>query len=142
MITQVLYVIRPHSLEERLERDLSFSHYALRKDFEQFLKHAIKSSKAFRLVDSGPKKKRKRNNDCRSVYPSGKKRKTEYDMGREQPLWLWEAHPKVSVSELLRNCQECLSEEKNFLKSKLLPKKAKWGPQSPPGHKLPSERNL
>lgn len=87
-VTHVLSAIRPQSLKERLESDLSFSHHALRKDIKEFLKHAVKLSEAFQPVDSGPKKKTKKNDDCRLGNPGGKTPNNDKENDRELPLFL------------------------------------------------------
>lgn len=46
-VLHVLQAVRPATLRDRLESDLSFSHYALRKDFTGFLKLSIRLAEAF-----------------------------------------------------------------------------------------------
>lgn len=71
-VTHVLSAVRPQSLRERLESNLSFSQHALKKDFKEFLKHAVKLSEAFQTVDTGPKEHPKKPDDNRSGNPGGK----------------------------------------------------------------------
>ena len=61
------------------------------KDFKEFLKHALKLSEAFQLVDSGPKRKTKKNDSNRSGNPSRTEQGKEKEKGklREVPLCLW-----------------------------------------------------
>ena len=51
----VLSAVKPASLQRRLESDLEFTNHDLRKDFKGFMKHALKVSKEFQLVDNAPK---------------------------------------------------------------------------------------
>lgn len=52
-VCHFLSAIRPSSLQSRLDSDVQFSNYDLRKNLQGFTQHAIKLSKAFQLVDSG-----------------------------------------------------------------------------------------
>ena len=57
-VSHVLSAIKPVSLKERLEADLSFSHHDLKNDFKSFLSHAVKLSEPFQLVDAGRRPRR------------------------------------------------------------------------------------
>lgn len=50
-VAKVLFVIRAQTLKDRLESDISYLQHSLRKDFTDFLAHAIKLAEAFKLVD-------------------------------------------------------------------------------------------
>lgn len=52
-VQHVLSAIRPTSLREKLESDLSFSHHSLKKDFHGFLKHTFKLAEPFQLFGAG-----------------------------------------------------------------------------------------
>lgn len=52
-IKDVLSAIMPTYLRSRLKQDIGLSYHHLRADFNGFLKHALKVSEAFELVDSG-----------------------------------------------------------------------------------------
>lgn len=52
-VFHVLLAIRPESLRFRLDSNLQFSHQDLCKDFKALMKHAIKFSEAYQLVNSG-----------------------------------------------------------------------------------------
>ena len=71
IIEHVLSVIQRQTLRERLESDLSFSHDELKKDLKEFLKHVVKLSEAFQLVDSDPIKKTNKNDSIRSGNAEG-----------------------------------------------------------------------
>ena len=58
-IKQVLSVIKPASLRERLEQDIGFSHSHLKNDYTGFMRHATDLSDAFERVDTGPPRARK-----------------------------------------------------------------------------------
>lgn len=68
-VSHVFSAIRPQSLRERLESDLSFSHHSLKKDCKNFLKHAVRLPEAFQLVDTGPVKRNAKNDGKRSRNP-------------------------------------------------------------------------
>lgn len=131
-VTHVLSATRPQSLRERLESDLSFSHHALKKDFKEFLKHAVKLSEAFQTVDNGPKKKKKLNDANRSGNPGENPPDKNKDKNREQPLCLWEPHRKAGLRHLLRHCKECPPEEKKRIREQIAKEKAKTGPAKSP----------
>lgn len=50
-LMHVLRAIKPKTLRERLESDLNFSQYELRKDFRGLMKHAVRLSEAFELLE-------------------------------------------------------------------------------------------
>lgn len=52
-IQHVLREIRPAKLRQRLESDIGFRQYCLRKDFSGFFKHGNNVSDAFPLIDGG-----------------------------------------------------------------------------------------
>lgn len=54
-VYHVLSAVCPESPLARLESDLELSHYHLRKDFKEFMAHAVRLSEAFQLVDNGGK---------------------------------------------------------------------------------------
>lgn len=56
-VLHVFSDINPATLPKRLESDLSILHHELKKDFQKFFKHAVKLSKAFEIVNAGPRKK-------------------------------------------------------------------------------------
>lgn len=93
-------------------------------------------------MDSGPKKKTKKNEDGRSGKPGDKSPKIDRDKDRELPLCLWEPHRKAGARHLLRYCKKFPTEEKNVFVSKSLPRKPEQGHQSPPAHNLPNDLNL
>ena len=59
-VYHVLSAIKPKILHDRLSSDLQFSKHSLKKDFKDFMKHAVHVSEAFQRVDSGPDFKKKR----------------------------------------------------------------------------------
>lgn len=129
-VSHVLSAIRPVTLKERLESDLGFSQHALKKDFHGFLKHAVKLSEAFQLVDSGPRRRpRKEDKQRRSGNPD-KPPRTDPPVGseRELPLCLYEPCRRKGIRHLLRNCPDCPHDEKNRLRRELAEKKAATGP--------------
>ena len=60
-VYHVVAAIRPHYLRHRIESNLKLSHSHLKKDFKQFLKHALEVAKAFQMSD-GYRRKEKPNN--------------------------------------------------------------------------------
>lgn len=61
-VYHVLSAVRPVSLPNRLQSDLEFLHQELRKDFQQFMSHAVKLSEAFQLMDNGKSREEKKGN--------------------------------------------------------------------------------
>ena len=59
-VYHVLSAMKPKVLHNRLSSDLQFSKHSLKKNFKDFMKHAVRVSVAFQLVDSGPDFKNKR----------------------------------------------------------------------------------
>lgn len=59
-VYHVLLAIKPKILQDRLSSDLQFSKHSLKKDFKEFMKHSVRLSEPFQLVDSGPEGKNKR----------------------------------------------------------------------------------
>lgn len=129
-VQHVLSAARLVSLREHLTSDLSFSHHRLHNDFTGFLKHAVRVSQAFQLVDSGLSVKdgrksartNKRNQLSKPLYGNldeshgkpfhytdAKKEKVEL------LLCLWEPHRSKGLRHLLKDCRDCLSEEKERL---------------------------
>lgn len=62
-VQHILSAVRRVSIREQLTCDLSFSRHHLHKDFTGFLKHAVRISEAFQLVDCGPSGKGCRNSE-------------------------------------------------------------------------------
>lgn len=137
-VHHVLSAIRPEILRSRLESDLDFSHHHLRKDFKAFMKHAIKLSDAFQLVDIGvpknssnkSKKARKTrggnkdgNNDL-SADSSGSPGKQDSNL----PICLYPPHQSKGYRHLLRDCKACPDHEKKALLKARAEEKEKTGP--------------
>lgn len=60
-VKHILNAIRPAQLRERLESDLELAKSDLKRDFKGFMKHAMKLSEAFELVDNGPTSQKGKN---------------------------------------------------------------------------------
>lgn len=54
-VWHVFSAIKPTLLQDRLTADLDFGHNDLKKNFNGFLKHELKFSEAFQLVNAGPR---------------------------------------------------------------------------------------
>ena len=121
-VGHVLSAVRPVSLKERLESDLSFSHHHLKKDFNGFLAHAIKLAEAFQLVDCGPPSKRPKPGDggkgrSGNHLPGDRDDKEGHDKknsggpnklrDKKTPFCLWDPHKKKGIRHFLKDCQEC-----------------------------------
>lgn len=74
-------------LKEGLYSDLVFSHHSVRKNFKEFLRHAIALATAFQLVFNGPKKRRSDNDSRRSGNKD--------DEGKSKKQNSMEDHPVV-----------------------------------------------
>lgn len=59
-VQHILSVHRQWTLQDRLNSDLSFAKYELRKDFHGFLKHSIRFADAFKIEIYGPAPRRGR----------------------------------------------------------------------------------
>lgn len=129
-VAHVLSAIRPQVLKERLEADLSFSQHALKKDFNKFLKHAVRLSEAFQLVDVGPRRKPKKNPRNRSGNPDHLQTEPSKDSDSTTPLCLFEPCRKKGIRHFLRHCKACPPEEKKRIREDLAAKKAASGPAS------------
>lgn len=142
-VSHVLSAIRPVTVKERLESDLGFSQNALKKDFSGFLKHTVKISEAFQLVDSGPWRCPKKEDQFRrSGNPDNTLQAdppTVPVKERELPLCLYEPCRKKGLRHLLRNCKDCPADEKNCLRREIAEKKAASGPANSTRSK--TERN-
>lgn len=126
-VTYVLSAIRPQSLHKQLESHVSLSHQELKKDFKKFLTHTVKLSEDFQIVNSGPKKKTKKQNDNRFGNPGGSSENNGKDKEkvREQPLCLWEPHRKAWIRHLPWNCKECPEDDKSRLREQITTDKSK-----------------
>lgn len=64
-VFHVLSAIKPLSLQNRIESDLEFAYYDCRKDFQKFMRHCIRLSESFQVLDNGPTKKREENRNTK-----------------------------------------------------------------------------
>ena len=133
-VSHVLSAIRPNYLKERLESDLNFSHYNLKKDFNEFLLHAVKVSEAFQIVDAGRRKRNRNDGKDADKNQTGKTSpgipKPEPDGSTEVPLCLWPPHATKGYRHLLKDCKKCPPEEKKKLLAARAAKLAETGPHS------------
>lgn len=137
-VQHVLSAIRPVSLKDRLESDLSFSHHPLKKDFKGFLKHSIRLAEAFQIVDSGPPTKRGGKDRGASKNNSRSGNKGNQDANKSEtsnrkksdnkPICLWPPHKERGLRHFLRECRDCPEEEKSRLLAERAKEKAKDGP--------------
>lgn len=139
-VHHVLCAIRPQSLRERLESDLSFSHHHLKKDFTGFLKHSIRLAEAFQIVDSGPSNKKNRKADSVMQNRPNKSRsgnKTDKDSNKKPlqgkktsdlPVCLWPPHAERGIRHYLKDCRACPEEDKKRIIQEKAAEKAKDGP--------------
>lgn len=104
--------ICPKSLKKRLEFNMSISNHVLQKVFKEFLKHALKLSRACQFLDPGSKKKTKKNEDRHLGNPEGNTPNKDMDKDLEMPVCFWESHCKTGGIHLLRHCKECPFEQK------------------------------
>lgn len=138
-VYHVLGAIRPNSLRERLESDLSFSQHELKKDFKGFLRHAIRLAEAFQIVDAGPSHKKNRKED--NATPSNSKGRSgntdNKESGKKQksnkktedlPICLWPAHAERGIRHYLKDCRACPDDEKKRILLERAAEKAKDGP--------------
>lgn len=63
--------IRPAKVRSRLEQDLGFAHYHLTADFTGFMQHAFRVSQAFEILDVGPRKAHKVDEDGEKIKNPG-----------------------------------------------------------------------
>lgn len=157
-VDHVLSAIKPQTLHDRLEADLSFAKYELRKDFHGFLKHAIRLAEAFQIVDSGPAPRggtNDTNNNNEGTRNGGGRGRGRgrgrggrgRDRGRdarggggsssgdgtephneELPLCLWEPHRRKGLRHLLKDCRACPPDERQKLYAKRAEEFARDGP--------------
>lgn len=71
-VYHVLSAIKPDIVKNRLKSDLDFAYNSLRKDFKGFMRHSIKVSEAFQLVDNGPKTKIDKSSSGKQASSSGR----------------------------------------------------------------------
>lgn len=148
-VSYVLSAIRPQTLKDRFESDLSFSQHSLRKYFPSFLAHAIKLKEAFQLVHSVPPSKRRLREDEKrsgnnSNGASSKLTTTTYFSKSNQkknaadghtrenvvPICLWEPHKKQGIRHLLKDCPYCPEAERHRILKDLANEKASTSARS------------
>ena len=126
-VSHVLSAIGPNYLKERLESDLNFSHYNLKKDFNGFLLHVVKVSKAFQIVDAGRRKRNRNDGKDADKNQTGKMSpgipKPEPDGSTEVPLFLWPPHATKGYRHLLKDCKNPLLKKR---RSCLPPVQPNW----------------
>lgn len=66
-VKHIVGVVRPKSLQQRLETDLELVHALLRKCFKGFMQHAMSVAEAFQIVDNGPPSRTKTSNSKRGI---------------------------------------------------------------------------
>ncbi len=67
----VLHAVRPVTLRGRLTDNLESAKYEIRKDFKGFMRHAIKLTEAFQIVDNGRKREANSNTGPRTESARG-----------------------------------------------------------------------
>lgn len=139
-VSHVLSAIRPLSLRTRLESDLELSHHELKKNFKGFMKHAIRLSEAFQLVDIGKPNITDSNdvNNGRKGPRSGdekkgpdtqpSKLKSSTSDKSELPICLYGPHKAKGYRHLLKDCTQCPEQEKKELLKARAEEKYKTGP--------------
>lgn len=126
-VQHVLSAVRPASLQARLKSNLEFSHTELKKDFSGFMKHAVKLSEAFQLVDNGPPKSGHVTNDRFSGSRGGNPKssdtvpKSDNKNGsrtkKDAPLCLYEPCRAKGLKHWLNDCTACPEHEKTKVRS-------------------------
>lgn len=140
-VSHVLSAVRPKSLQDRLQSDLDFAYYDYRKDFRQFMEHAVRLSDAFQLLDNGPKTTKKTDNrhgkPTRSGGNSNRGKGSASDFGngkkslknnRPAPDCPFGTCKKKSAKHLIKECPEATDAEKSKMLSERIAARALDGP--------------
>lgn len=143
-IKQVLSVIKPASLRERLEQDIGFSHSHLKNDYTGFMRHATDLSDAFERVDTGPPRARKhdrgdhRGKNEKSTGQKGtssgtaglKADKKSGKQPKKQPPGPCPLPPCKGKNRIhwISDCTESTEEDKKTYRDELAASKARDGP--------------
>lgn len=120
----VLATIHPSTLHIQLESDLELSHHDLRKNFRGFIKHAIRLTEAFQLVDNGKQQSQAtkavtnkhnhkgRGGNSKNIV-SSQLNKNAFSASRgKPPLCPYRPHRFQGIRHLLRDCHDCPDQEK------------------------------
>lgn len=141
-VDHVLSAIRPTSVKERLESDLEFAKYELKKNFQGFMKHAIRVAEAFQIVDNGKPRSNRQpepstTNRSGSKTPSDKNSTPTDDSksknggggkSKKAPLCLHPPCRSKGVRHFMRDCDQTTDDQKKALLKSLADEKAKTGP--------------
>ena len=132
-VTHVPSKIRPLSLKDRLQSDLDFSHHETKRDFTDFLNHALKVSKALKIVESG--QRRTKTDPYYRPCRSGNHNQTNSsedlrDPKYEIPLCLCPPQKAKGLRKLLKICRDCPLDEKRRILAERVAEQSKYGPHS------------
>ena len=137
-VGHVLSCIKPATLQSRLQSNLEFSHHSLKKDFKGFMKHSIRISEAFQMVDTGPKQTKSESH--RSSRSGNKSNRTpngntiprigSSHRSHSRPLPDCPHGPCKSkgLKHLIKDCPDATPEEKDRMLKELSAAKARDGP--------------
>ena len=141
-VSHVLSAIKPRSLRDRLSSDIKFSYIECRKDFKAFLKHAVRVSEAFQLVDTGPNARPKTdrsttsnrggNQDSTGSRPSGNSPTASRSSKRSSsaPDCPFGVCKTKGLKHWIRNCPNATETEKQRMLEDIAAAKARNGPHS------------
>lgn len=87
-----------------------------------------KPSEAFQIVDAGPNKFNKKNDNSRSGSSSRNEPTKGKDNGCDIALCLWEPHRKAGIRYYLKLYKEYPAEEKTRIRDQMVVDKARTGP--------------
>ena len=135
-VTHVLSAIRPATLTEQLEGDLDFAHHGLKKDFQGFMRHAIKIAEAFQLVDNGkPRSERAPtrprgtgNNETNKTLKTRTRNEQTNTTNKNIPFCLHPPCKSKGLRHYMRDCRSTTDDEKKTLLKALSEEKARTGP--------------
>lgn len=132
-VSQVLNDVCPAALKERLDEDLKFTYPRMKKEFKDFLKHAVNVAQDFQTSHVGASSihgtEPKNNSTNRKQTDAKNNRDKSKDMKKEEFLvFLYPPHQKLGFRHYLRDCRDYPPEERTRHVEDLASKKASDGP--------------